>query len=170
MATLPAIQMKCVAMWEGLALIQRASATLGFLLSGCTAASQANRKRQEKKNTERTEQRWWCGSADSRQQTDIFTAHVSASGQRTKTLMFGSTVLYLHDHQCCVCPGCWDTWLPLTHIQATVPHQAQILATFIFSRRSLALYLLHLCESSIIINFACVSDLSGREKEGKILF
>lgn len=74
MATLPAIQMKCVAMWEGLALIQRASATLGFLLSGCTAASQANRKRQEKKNTERTEQRWWCGSADSSQTSLLLTS------------------------------------------------------------------------------------------------
>lgn len=134
-------------------------------LHGCIAG-QPEATREEKYRTHRTTLVVW----ECRQQPDIFTAHVSGSGQRTKTLMFGSTVLYLHDHQCCVCPGCWDKWLPLTHIQATVPHQAQILATFIFSRRSLALYLLHLCESSIIINFACDSDLSGREKEGKILF
>lgn len=156
MATLPAIPMKCVAMWEGLALIQRASATLRLLLSGCTAALQAKRKRREKKSTERTAERRWCRSADSSQTSSLLTH----SEQRTKKPMFGSTGLYLHHHK----------WRPHTHIQATVPHQAQILATFILAGvwwRSLGLYL---CESSIIINFVCDSDLSGREKEGKILF
>lgn len=163
MATLPAIPMKCVAMWEGLALIQRASATLRFLLSGCTAALRAKRKRKEKKSTERTEERWWCRSADSSQTSSLLT-HVSGSEQRTKNPMFGSTGLCLHHHK----------WLPHTLTFRpqcrSEPRSWPHLYLAGVWWRSLGLYRLHLCESSIIINVACDSDSSGRGKEGKILF